>query len=397
MKTGLIFGLMVAATLSLCGVELKNGAAFTLNDLPAEAKAQLPYGGTIRFLLEENGSTGFQWTAEYGNAEADVTIEHRAAEVQPGLVGAPGRAAVLVQLKGTESAPVFIEFKYARSWEKGVKPFKTMRVILYKVKADAVGANYPQSRTLAFLRNECENRGIVITDWHLHIRGGMTPALAAERERRSGIRSTAMENHGREWEIYDNARLRDFAAKARKVEVNGHHLPVGIQVNDRDWFRQIDADTRAQFDYILADTMIMGKLPNGRDNRLWLVKEAAQIGDPEKWMEAYMKHNLQILDEPISILANPTYLPAPLDAMADRLWTEKRMTAIIKKAVARGIALEIQAESPYPRPAFLKLAKKLGAKFTFGTNNFDCAPKDLSRWLEAILWLDLRKDDIWQP
>ena len=392
-----IITLALAAALPLCGVELRNGAEFALADMPSEATAQLPYGGTIRFLLEENGTTGYQWTAEYGNAEADVTIEHRAAEAQPGLAGAPGRAAVLVLLKGTESAPVFIEFKYARSWEKDVKPSKSMRVILYKVKSDAVSANYPQSRTLAFLRNECENRGIVITDWHLHVRGGMTPELAAERERLSGIRSTAMENHGREWEIFDNARLRAFAADAKKVTVNGHRLPVGIQVNDRDWFRQIDAETRAQFDYILADTMIMGKLPNGRDNRLWLVKDISQIGDPEKWMDAYVKHNLRILDEPISILANPTYLPAPLDAMADRLWTEERMTAIIRKAVARGIAIEIQAESPYPRPAFLKLAKKMGAKFSFGTNNFDRAPKDLSRWLEAITWLDLQASDIWQP
>ena len=59
-------------------------------------------------------------------------------------------------------------------------------------------------------------------------------------------------------------------------------------------------------------------------------------------------------------------------------------------------ALEIQAESPYPRPQFLKLAKEMGAKFSFGTNNFDPSPKDLSRWLEAITWLDLKPSDIWR-
>ena len=120
-------------------------------------------------------------------------------------------------------------------------------------------------------------------------------------------------------------------------------------------------------------------------------------GDPEAWMEQYVRHNLQILDEPISILANPTYLPAPLNAMADKLWTEARMRAIIAKAVAKGVAIEIQAESPYPRPRFLKLAREMGAKFSFGTNNFDPRPKDLSRWLEAITWLDLHGEDIWTP
>ena len=138
----------------------------------------------------------------------------------------------------------------------------------------------------------------------------------------------------------------------------------------------------------------MGRLPDGRDNRLWLVKE---IPDPDAWMETYVAHNLRILDEPIDILANPTYLPVPLADEYDRLWTEARMRQVIEKAVSRGIALEIQAGSPYPRPKFLRLAKSMGAKFSFGTNNFDPRPKDLSRWLEAITWLDLTGADIWQP
>ena len=182
--------------------------------------------------------------------------------------------------------------------------------------------------------------------------------------------------------------------KARAIDVDGHRLPVGIQVNDRDWFRQIDDATRAKFDYILADTMIMGKLPNGRDNRLWMVKE---IPDPDAWMEEYFRHNMAILDEPISILANPTYLPLPIADQYDRLWTEARMRALIAKAAEKGIGIEIQAGSTFPRPKFLRLAKEMGAKFSFGTNNFDPTPKDLSRWLEAITWLDLKGSDIWTP
>ena len=58
---------------------------------------------------------------------------------------------------------------------------------------------YPQEGVAAQLLAECKARGITITDWHLHIRGGMTPEMAVERERASGILSSAMENHGREW------------------------------------------------------------------------------------------------------------------------------------------------------------------------------------------------------
>ena len=387
MKGCIVFAL-AGLSASLFGEELRNGMLYPLERVPAELIARSPAGTPVRFVLEENGTTGYQWEIDSNTNECEVAVEHRGAAAN-GLVGASGRMSVTVTSK--VQTPARVEFRYRRPWEKDVKPIKSVRFILYTAADKVASPLYPDNAVNRLLKKECEKRGIVITDWHLHIRGGMTPEMAVERERASGIRSSAMENHGREWEIFDNARLVDFAARARKANPK---MPVGIQVNDRDWFREIDAATRAKFDYILADTMIMGKLPDGRDNRLWMVKT---VDDADAWMERYMAHNLQILDEPISILANPTYLPDPLAADYDRLWTEDRMRQLIAKAVERGIALEIQAGSPYPRPKFLRLAKEMGAKFSFGTNNFDPTPKDLSRWLEAITWLDLKGSDIWTP
>lgn len=255
----------------------------------------------------------------------------------------------------------------------------------------AGAADYPMNDVNRMLASECARRGITIVDYHLHLRGGMTPEKANGRQSAWIVRSSAMDNHGREWETRSNGQLAAFAAKSRAVNPS---IPVGVQVNDRDWFRQIDAATRAKLDYVLADSMIMGKRADGRDCRLW---EPQNIPDAEKWMDRYVAHNLQILGEPISILANPTYLPVEIAGDYDKLWTEARMRAVIAKAVERGIAIEIQAESPYPRPKFLKLAKEMGAKFSFGTNNFDDRPKDLSRWLDAITWLDLKGDDVWTP
>ena len=260
--------------------------------------------------------------------------------------------------------------------------------------ANGYDSKYPDSFVNRQLADECARRGIVLTDWHLHIRGGMTPQLAAAREDAWIVRSGALENHGREWEISDNVTLSAFADAVHAVKAGGRPLPVGIQVNDRDWFRQIDKATLSKLDYVLADTMIMGEHPDGRANRLW---EPQDIPDPEKWMEGYFEHNMRILDEPISILANPTYLPGCIAGKYDSLWTDVRMRKLVAKAVERGIALEIQAESSFPRPRFLRIAKEMGAKFSFGTNNFDSRPKDLSRWLEAIVWLDLGPSDIWTP
>ena len=252
-------------------------------------------------------------------------------------------------------------------------------------------ANYPVNAMNRMLEVECAKRGITIVDYHVHIRGGMTPELAVEREKAWIVRSSAMDNHGREWDTKNDSQLLKFVEKAKSAS---GRIPVGIQVNDRDWFRQISPSTREKFDFILADTMIMGKRADGRDNRLW---QPQTIDDPEKWMKEYFAHNMRILDEPISILANPTYLPMELTDRYDSLWTDERMRKLIAKAVKKGVALEIQAGSPYPRPRFLLMAKQMGAKFSFGTNNFDSKPKDLARWLEAITWLDLQVSDIWTP
>ncbi len=397
-RRGFLAGAMAFAAYGLQAetAKLKNGAEYEMEALPEEMTIQVKRGGALRFLLEENRTTGYSWEATYTASECTVTIEHRTADSD--ALGAPGRAAITIAKNAAVETPTLIEFKYVRPWEPNA-PAKKLRLIVYTIPGAVADFHYAKDNaTIALLEAECRARDITLTDWHVHIRGGLTVEMAAERERACGfIRQSAMENHGREWEIFDNARLVAFAEHARKIEVNGHHLPIGIQVNDRDWFRQIDAATRAKFDYILADTMIMGKLANGRDRRLWLVRDLAEIGDPEAWMDEYVKHNLTILDEPISIFANPTYLPAPLTQLQDKLWTEARMTAIIRKAIEKGVALEIQAESPYPRPKFLRLAKDMGAKFSFGTNNFDPTPKNLSRWLEAITWLDLKKTDIWSP
>ena len=392
MKT-LSFMVAALAMAASAAVPFKNGTTFGLGDVPGELVVERRAGEPVRFVLEENGTTGYQWAAEWNTNECEVVLDHRGAAATRNargerLCGAAGTLDVAVTSR--IYTPARIEFAYRRPWEKGVKPIRTLKLIVYTV-GEAKSPLYPENAVNRLLKAECAKRGITLTDWHLHIRGGMTPEMALERERTSGIRSSAMENHGREWEIYDDAKLVAFARRSRQVNAQ---MPVGIQVNDRDWFEKIAPETRAQFDYILADTMIMGKLPSGRDNRLWMVKE---IPDPDRWMADYFAHTMRILDEPISILANPTYLPEPLAGDYDRLWTEERMRAVIAKAVKNGVALEIQAESPYPRPTFLKLAKEMGAKFSFGTNNFDPSPKSLARWLEAITWLDLKADDIWSP
>ena len=240
--------------------------------------------------------------------------------------------------------------------------------------------------------NHSTPNGVPPLDLHVHLRGGMTVAKAVQRQAETGVRLGVLDNLGRGWPLETDEQLRAFLDSAR-----GAPLFVGVQVNDRDWATRHDPALLARLDYVLADTMIM---PMPSDDsppvKLWL-PEGYTIADPEAWMERYMRHNLKVLSEPISILANPTYLPPAVAARYDELWTDERMRLIVRTAVDRGIALEIQARSAFPHDRFIRMAKDMGAKFSFGTNNFDDKPIELTRCADVIRRFGLTPADLFVP
>ena len=218
--------------------------------------------------------------------------------------------------------------------------------------------------------------GIPLTDYHIHIRGGMTPEKAFDWMKQTGIRSGVLENAGRDWPISDNDKLKAFVEDAQRFP----ELLIGVQVNDRDWFKTFDSALRAKLDFILADTMIMD------GQKLWLENEYT-IADENAWLERYFNHCMTVVNEPITILANPTYLPNKIVHRYDDFWTEDRMGKLIDAAVKNSVALEIQAGTNFPNKKFIELAMKKGAKITIGRNNHDDRPNELKRsldWLEEL-------------
>jgi histidinol phosphatase-like PHP family hydrolase len=231
-------------------------------------------------------------------------------------------------------------------------------------------------------------KGIPLTDYHIHIRGGMTPEKALDWAKKTGIRSGVLENHGKGWTLSDNAKLKVFIEDAQRFP----ELLIGIQVNDRDWFKTIEPALLAKLDFILADTMIM------EGQKLWNESEY-EITDENVWLEQYFKHCMTVVNEPITILANPTYLPNKIKHRYDDFWTEDRMGKLIDAAVKNKVALEIQSGTEFPNKKFIELALKKEAKITIGRNNMDDKPNELKRsldWLEELgvkaeNMLDLKK------
>jgi len=236
------------------------------------------------------------------------------------------------------------------------------------------------------------DRAPLFVDCHIHLRGGMTVEKAIARQEKTGIGSGVLRNIGKGWPIETDAQLRAFLDS-----VAGKPVYVGLQVNDRDWHTKHAKELLDRLDYVLADTMIM-PMPNDDSPfvKLWIT-DGYTIDDPEAWMERYMRHNLRILAEPISILANPTYLPPPVASRYDELWTDARMKLIIETAIKNGVALEIPARSAYPSDRFIRMAKEMGATFSFGSNNFHDTPIDMSRCREAIQTYGLTEKDRFVP
>ena len=237
-----------------------------------------------------------------------------------------------------------------------------------------------------------------LRDYHIHLRGGMTAEMAVERAEKTGVRSGVLENHGREWPLSSNELLDEFITGVEKVNQTlpkNKKLRIGIQVNDRDWYKKIDPKIYRRLDYVLADTMIMGKRPDGSDERLWQLPKDYDV-DQDEWFERYYKHCMTVVNEPIDILANVTYLPDFIADRYDELWTEERMTALIQAAIDNNVALEIQVESAFPKPKFVELALKMGAKLEFGSNNFDAAMKDTAAWKNVIERFNIKPENLWR-
>lgn len=244
----------------------------------------------------------------------------------------------------------------------------------------------------AELLKKISSQNISVVDLHVHIRNGMTPEIALERQQTTGVGIGVLRNIGRGWEIETDAQLREFLNSVKDLP-----LLVGLQVNDRDWAQRHAPELIQQLDYVLADTMIM-PMPtdDGPPVKLWLA-DLVKIDDPQAWMERYVRYNLKVLAEPINVLANPTFLPAVLEKQYDELWTDERMRQVIQAAIDHDVALEINASSQWPHDRFIRLAKEMGAKFSFGTNNFDAKPISMRRCLEAILRHGLTAEQVYVP
>ena len=212
---------------------------------------------------------------------------------------------------------------------------------------------------------------------------------ASELSKHMGVTFGIAEEFDNDDKRINDSLLLDCIALAKK-----NSIYIGIQVSRRDWPNVYSKEVLNQLDFILADALIF---PNkeGRIMQIWIGDEP--IGEPQEFMDLYVAHSLEVLSEPITIWANPTFLPVELASRYDELWTDARMKRLIDAAVKNNVAIEINSRFKVPHAKFIKMAKAAGAHFTFGSNHHGTGIGDIYWSINMAKKCGLRKDDFFIP
>ncbi len=261
----------------------------------------------------------------------------------------------------------------------------------------AYGEKFDEFRqTLAEMRAA----GIVFADYHVHVmkNGIMTVERMAEYQKITGIPIGMVENAGRHgWILSDNEKITEYLDVAEREAYRENPekkaFLIGIQVNDRDWYEVISPENLKRLDFVLADTLVMVN-EDGSPAPLWEMPADYDEEEAEVWMERYFAHCRRVLQEPITIWADPTYLPEFCEDKYDELWTDARLAELIDLCVKNGIAIEIQSASKFATERFFRMALERGATLTFGSNNFDDEPKSTERWTAIWKALKFRNEQV---
>ena len=146
-----VVAMLVAFAGTHAAAEFKNGTSFRLGNVPKELVVERREGVPVRFSLEENVSTGFQWEVESNTNECTVSLCRRGGD-RGTSCGAPGDLDVSVTSR--VRTPVRVEFRYRRPWEKSTPPWKTLRLIVYTI-GEAMDPRYQETSVNLLLGREC--------------------------------------------------------------------------------------------------------------------------------------------------------------------------------------------------------------------------------------------------
>ena len=230
-----------------------------------------------------------------------------------------------------------------------------------------------------------------LMDLHVHLTPAFTIQHVMEIAKKTGVQFGIMVNPGDE--VHDDASLRHFVDSLKPYPVY-----CGLQPMSPGWSKSFSPEAIKLVDYVEMDPQT---IPNGNAYgetlRIWNFD--TYVDDPEKFMEIYMAHNLEVINnpEPLNIFGWPLFLPVCIARDYYTLWTEKRMQAIIDALKGRNLAVEINDMAHTPHEKFILMAKEQGLKFTFGSDSRNQIAGRLDYCKSIAKKCNLKREDLFIP
>lgn len=232
--------------------------------------------------------------------------------------------------------------------------------------------------------------GFELTDFHVHLKGGLTVEEVVANSQKLGINYGLAPNCGLHFPVTNDESLNQYIE-----QVKGSPTYKGMQAEGREWITLFSPEAIAKFDYVFTDAMTFTD-KKGRRNRIWIPEEV-WVDDKQQFMDDLVaKIEAIFSQEPVDIYVNPTVLPTELMAEYDELWTKERMEKVVKVLADNNIALEINARYKTPKAWMIKMAKEAGVKFAFGTNNTGRELGQLEYCIEMISECELKPNDMFK-
>lgn len=225
--------------------------------------------------------------------------------------------------------------------------------------AGSLMATLPLSRSLG----ETADEGFPLMDLHVHLTPSFTIEHVMEIAQKTGVQFGIMVNPG--GAVHDDASLRQFVDSLKPYPVY-----YGLQPMSPGWSASFSPESIKLLDYVEMDPQT---IPNGNEYgetlRIWNFD--TYVGDAQEFMEKYMAHNLEVINnnEPLQIFGWPLFLPVCIARDYYTLWTDARMQTIMEALRRKNLAVEINDIAHTPHERFILMAKEQGLKFTFGSDS----------------------------
>lgn len=274
--------------------------------------------------------------------------------------------------------------------EEGKIQFKSMKVT--SLPENQADANFPvvaldeQKDPIIKLHQE----DFPVLDYHVHLKGGLTKERAAQQSRQTGINYAIAPNCGLKFPVTTDQDIYNFIDTMRTQP-----FILAMQAEGREWLTLFSEKARGEFDYIFSDALTFFDNKNRR-TRLW-INDEVWIENEEKYMDLIVEKSCAVMEEPIDIFVNPTFLPEQMNDRYDQFWTDARIDKFVTALVKNGKALEINELYKIPSKKIIMKAKEAGVKFTFGSNNVTPNVSDLGYSLKMKEECGLTAENMYKP